>query len=72
MVPMCEVAMSLENIEGEEGLFEIKKVKIWCEIILLESGYISKDVKNNKYKLIERKYKKNEKRRNKKSNTSRR
>lgn len=55
MVPMCEVAMSLENIEGEEGLFEVKKVKIWCEIILLESGYISKDVKNNKYKLIERK-----------------
>lgn len=64
--------MSLENIEGEEGVFEVKKVKIWCEIILLESGYISKDIKNNKYKLIERKYKKNEKRRNKKSNTSRR
>ena len=64
--------MSLENIEGEEQLFEVKKVKIWCEIILLERGYISKDVKNNKYKLIERKYKKNEKRRNKKSNTSRR
>lgn len=36
--------MSLENIEGEEGLFEVKKVKIWCEIILLESGYISKDI----------------------------
>ena len=63
--------MSLENNEGEEGLFEVKKVKIWCEIILLESGYISKDLKNNRYKLIERKYKKDGKRRkNKKSNRS--
>lgn len=64
--------MSLENIDGEEGLFEVKKVFIWSEVILLECGYISKDVKNNKYKLIERKYKKDGNRRNKKSNRSRR
>lgn len=64
--------MSLENIDGEEGLFEVKKVFIWSEVILLESGYICRDVKNNKYKLIERKYKKDGKRRNKKSNRSRR
>ena len=64
--------MSLENIEGEEGLFEVKKVKIWCEIILLECGYISKDIKNRKYEIIERKNRKYEKRRCKKFNKSRR
>lgn len=50
--------MRLEHIEGEEGIFEIKRVKVYCEVIPLECGYIVKDVKNRKYKLIERKSKK--------------
>lgn len=62
--------MSLENIEGEEGLFEVRRAKIMCEVIPLEIGYISRDINNRKYKIIEKKGEKNEKRRNKKSNTS--
>lgn len=37
--------MRLEHIEGEEGIFEIKRVKVYCEVIPLECGYIVKDVK---------------------------
>lgn len=64
--------MRLEHIEGEEGIHEIRKVKIYCELIPLECGYIVKDVKNRKYKIIERKNKEDGKRRNKMLNKSRR
>lgn len=65
--------MSLENIEGEKGLFEVRRAKIMCEVIPLEIGYISRDINNRKYKIVERKSKKNEQRKgNKKSNRSRR
>lgn len=50
--------MSLEKIEGQEGLFEIYKVKIYCKLIPLECGYIVKDIKNREYKIIEKEIKK--------------
>lgn len=63
--------MNLENIEGEEGLFEVRKIKILYEIIPLECGYLNKIISKRKYEIIERKYEKNG-RKSKNRNTSRR
>ena len=43
----------LQKIENEEGLYIIKKAKIYCEVIILEkNGYIVKE--NRKIKVVDR------------------
>ena len=43
----------LQKIENEEGIYSIKKAKIYCEVILLEkNGYIVKE--DRKIKIIEK------------------
>ncbi len=46
--------MSFERIEGENGVFEVRKVKLLYEIIPLEIGYLKKNLDTSKFEIIEK------------------
>lgn len=46
--------MNFERIEGENGVFEVRKVKLLYEIIPLEIGYLKKNLDTNKIEIIKK------------------
>lgn len=42
------------EIEGEEGLFEIRKIKLMYEVIALECGFLKKNLNTREINLIEK------------------
>lgn len=44
--------MSFSKIEGENGIFEIRKIKVLYEVVLLENGYMKKNLDTNKIEFI--------------------
>lgn len=40
------------EIEGQEGIFEIRKMKLMYEVIALEKGFLKKDLKTREIKII--------------------
>lgn len=47
--------MGFEKVDGESGIFEVRKIKVMYEIITLESGYLKKNLDTNKFEIIEMK-----------------
>lgn len=41
------------EIEGQEGIFEIRKMKLKYEVIALEKGFLKKDLDTREIKIIE-------------------
>lgn len=41
------------EIEGQEGIFEIRKTKLMYELITLEKGFLKKDLNTREIKIIE-------------------
>lgn len=42
------------EIEGQEGIFEIRKTKLMYEVIPLEKGFLKKDLNTRELKIIEK------------------
>ncbi len=44
--------MGFEKIDGENGIFEVRKIKVMYEIITLECSYLKKNLDTNKFEII--------------------
>ncbi len=48
----CVHMDKFNKIEGQEGLFEIKKVKLMYEVIPLEKGFLKKNLNTREIKIF--------------------